>query len=55
MCNRAVNTKYNIVNEMLISKANTCLPYAEYDDKTMMYAEALLIEYHKGEVLFDTL
>lgn len=31
------------------------LPYAEYDDKTMMYAEALLIEYHKGEVLFDAL
>jgi hypothetical protein len=31
------------------------LPYAEYEDKTMMYAEALLIEYQKGAVLCDAL
>lgn len=35
--------------------ATTCLPYAEYEAKTMMYAEALLIEYQKGAVLFDAL
>ena len=31
------------------------IPYAEYEDNTMMYAEALLIEYHKGAVLCDAL
>lgn len=31
------------------------LPYAEYEDKTIMCAEALLIEYQKGAVLPDAL
>lgn len=35
--------------------ATTCLPYAEYEAKTMMYAEALLMEYHIGDVLPDAL
>lgn len=35
---------------------NECyVPHAEYEDKTMMCAEALLIEYQKGAELPDAL
>jgi hypothetical protein len=39
----------------MVQKRNLAIPYAEYEDKTMMCAEALLIEYQKGEVLCDVL
>lgn len=39
----------------MIQKTYLAIPYAEYEDKTMMCAEALLIEYQKGEVLSDAL
>lgn len=44
-------------NSMLsiIHKNSVSLPYAEYEDKTMIYAEARLIEYQSGDVLFDAL
>lgn len=31
------------------------VPYAEYEAKTMMYAEALLMEYQNGDVLPEAL
>jgi len=39
----------------MVQKRNVAIPYAEYEAKTMMCAEALLIEYQKGEVLCDAL
>lgn len=39
----------------IIHKNSISLPYAEYEDKTMIYAEARLIEYQSGDVLSDAL
>lgn len=39
----------------MMRKRYLAIPYAEYEAKTMMCAEALLIEYQKGEVLCDAL
>lgn len=40
---------------VIAQKRDLAIPYAEYEAKTMMCAEALLIEYQKGEVLCDAL
>lgn len=53
---RERKSEQQCITESRITHKNAIsLPYAEYEDKTMIYAEARLIEYHRGDVLFDAL
>lgn len=47
--------KMMALQELQIYERSKILPYAEYEAKTIMCAEALLIEYQKGAVLCDAL
>ena len=51
------NISHNTRHIMMLwnEKIRLAVPYAEYEAKTMMCAEALLIEYQKGLVLCDAL
>ena len=45
---------YHFVGDIIYKLEENFLPNAEYEDKTMMCADARLIEYQSGDVLCDS-